>query len=254
MANQESEAALAVFFDNSVTTITNWCKGIKLPKREDIEDLVRKCEISLDELQTADESDWKKTLEKVLSTTRVLVTPGWLYQRNRLFFIEQNTPSNAIFILAVDAYNDTQRRDVQKMVRKNIDRGVNYVYVIPSDCENEQALIRFVEDIKKPQVSSAHLGTAVILKTPKTKTTKGQWKHIDHVMLFAHLDTLFKIERFTDIPLDRIDEGYEQLYRANDQPFADYVWKSLSIREINYYKELLEEWRRLDTRLKQFSA
>jgi hypothetical protein len=249
MADQESEAALAVFFNNSVTTITNWSKGLKLPKDRDIEDLVKKCGISLSELQPVDELNWRSTLNKVLSTTRVLVTPGWLHQRNSIFFIEEHTESHTIFIITADAYNDTQRKEVQGMVRRNIARGVNYVYIIPSGCQNERSLIRFVENTKTLSTPSGHLGTAIILKARATKSANHEWKRIDNVMLFAHGDTIFKIKHFADIPfqLDQIDEGYEQLYQVNDQPYGDYVWKSLSIREIDYYKELLEEWTELDT-------
>ena len=61
-------------------------------------------------------------------------------------------------------------------------------------------------------------------------------------MLFAHGEELFEIEALSDIPRLQIDEGYEQLYKAGDQPYNEFAWKSLSIREIDYYKELLEEW------------
>jgi hypothetical protein len=111
-----------------------------------------------------------------------------------------------------------------------------------------RSLFRFVENTKTPSAPSGHLGTAVILKARATKSTNHEWKRIDNVMLFAHGDTIFKIKHFSDIPFqfDQIDEGYEQLYRVSDQPYGDYVWKSLSIREIDYYKELLEEWSELD--------
>ena len=246
MADQESEAALAVFFGNSVTTITNWCKGLKLPKGRDIEDLVGKCGILRDELISVDERSWQLTLKKVLSKKRILITPGWLHDRVRMNFVEVYTQSNTIFILTVDAHNDTQRRDVQDIVKNNIARGINYIYIIPSICENERSLIRFVESINSHSASNSQRGTAKILKTHDTKNTTHQWKRIDHVMLFAYGDDIPKIECFADIPLVQIDEGYEQLFRASDPPYGEFAWKSLSIREIDYYKELLEEWGEFD--------
>jgi hypothetical protein len=135
---------------------------------------------------------------------------------------------------------------VQEIVRGNVARGLNYIYIIPSVCENERSLTRFVESINSAAVSSSERGTAKILKTHVEKNTTHQWKRIDHVMLFAHGDKVFKIACFADIPLAQIDEGYEQLYRPGDLPYGDFAWKALSIREIDYYKELLEEWGQLD--------
>jgi len=192
------------------------------------------------------DSIWQLTLHKVLSAPRVLVTPGWLHLKERIDFTEQYTQSNAIFVLTVDAHNDTQRKEVQALVRGNINRGIDYIYVVPAICENERSLLRFVETINTHSKRSGNLGKAIVLRTRATKNTTHQWKRIDHVMLLAHGDSGLKIERLTDIPLDQIDEGYEQLYRASSQPYGDYVWKSLSIREVNYYKELLEEWSELD--------
>jgi hypothetical protein len=113
MADQESEAALAVFFDNSVTTIANWCKGLKLPKGRDIEDLVEKCGILRDELSSADEQIWELTLKKVLSKKRILIVPGWLHDRKNMNFVERYTQSNTVFILTADALN-WSRLSVQK--------------------------------------------------------------------------------------------------------------------------------------------
>jgi hypothetical protein len=55
----------------------------------------------------------------------------------------------------------------------------------------------------------------------------------------GHVST---IESLSDMLQVQINEGYEQLYKAGDQPYGELVWKRLSVREIDYYKELLEEW------------
>jgi len=128
------------------------------------------------------------------------------------------------------------------VVKHNIARGVNYIYVIPDGCENERSLVRFIESIYSRGPPNDATGTARILRTHATKKTTRQWKRIDHVMLFAHGGGSSKIETLADVTQVQIDEGYEQLYRAGDLPYGEYAWKTLSIRELDYYKELLEEW------------
>jgi hypothetical protein len=243
IAKEESDAALAVFFDQSVTTINNWCKGTKSPR--DLGELVRKCGISSDELLLADEQSWQAVVQKVLSTRRVLITPEWLHLPERVTFTEKTTQASTIIILTASAHNDTQRPAVQALVRNNISRGVNYIYVIPDDCEYERPLVRFVETLNLGQKRDGKAERAKILRTLTTKKTTRQWKRIDHVMLFARGgEDLPKIESLSNILGFEIDEGYEQLYKAGDQPYGDSVWKTLSIREIDYYKELFEEWSR----------
>jgi hypothetical protein len=242
IADQESEAALAVFFSHSVTTITNWCKGQKPPKDRDMEELARKCGISSDELRSTDERTWQAALSRVLSKKRVIITPGWLLLVDQIRFMETNAQCHTFFVITADAYNDTQRRDVQEAVKNNMMRGINYVYIIPDICQYERSLIRFTESANSQAASNGGTGTTKILKTPATKNAAHQWKRIDHVMLLTHGGAVSRIERFADIPLAHINEGYEQLYKASDQPYADFAWKALSIREIDYYKELLEEW------------
>jgi hypothetical protein len=242
IADRESEAALAVFFSHSVTTITNWCKGQKPPKDRDIEELARKCGISSDELRSTDEHTWQAALNRVLSKKRVMITPGWLLLKDQIAFMETNAQCHTIFIITADAYNDTQRRDVQETVKNNMIRGINYVYIIPDVCQHERALIRFTESANSQTASNGGTGTTKILKTHATKNATHQWRRIDHVMLLTHGEAVSRIERFADIPLAHINEGYEQLYKASDQPYADTAWKALSIREIDYYKEFLEEW------------
>ena len=65
MAEEESNEALAVFFNQSVTTINNWCKGTKSPR--EIDDLIGKC--GLDEIRFQDaviaeggESMWRPVI------------------------------------------------------------------------------------------------------------------------------------------------------------------------------------------------
>jgi hypothetical protein len=117
---------------------------------------------------------------------------------------------------------------------------MTYIYVIPHNCANERSLVRFVEAIKSENAKGSDRGTAKIIRTGATKKTVRQWKRIDHVMLFAHGDGV--IENLSDLAHLQIDEGYEQLYKASDQPHGEYAWKALSVREVDYYKELLEEW------------
>jgi hypothetical protein len=239
MAKLESDAALAVFFNQSVTTIVNWCNAKKFPR--DIDELAQKCGISGDQLRSADEQSWQAAIKNILRLKRVLIAPKWLHFQDHISFIEESTQAAAIIILTSDAYNDTQRLEVQDVVRMNISRGIDYIYVIPEGCQHERALLRFTGTINSDRVQGRTAGTAKILRTYSTKKTTRQWKRIDHVMLCVrgHLTT---IESLSDMLQVQINEGYEQLYKAGDQPYGDLVWKRLSIREIDYYKELLEEW------------
>jgi hypothetical protein len=239
MAKLESDAALAFFFNQSVTTIANWCNAKKFPR--DIDELVQKCGISSDQLRSADEQSWQAAIEKVLKIKRVLITPGWLHFRDHISLVEESTHAAGIIILTADAYNDTQRLEVQALVRRNISRGISYIYVIPEECQYERSLQRFIGAINPARAQNSTAGAAKILRIRKTKKTTRQWKRIDHVLLFAHGD-VSTIESLSDMLLVQIDEGYEQLYKAGDQPYGEFVWKTLSIREIDYYKELLEEW------------
>jgi hypothetical protein len=242
MAENESEAALAVFFEHSVTAINNWYKGTKLPRDKDIEEFAEKCGISDEELRTPDEDVWKAVLARVSAEAHVIVTPPWLQLDTRVFFIEKSIHASGVIILTADAYNDTQRRQTQDVVRHNIMRGVHYFYVVPDGCENERSLTRFVESLKTLNSPGKQPGTAKIIKTHRTRKTIRQWKRIDHVMLFASGENLPQIDNLPDLAQLRIDYGHEQLYKAGDQPYGDFAWKTLSVREIDYYKELLEEW------------
>jgi hypothetical protein len=242
MADKEGEAALAVFFDHTVTTIANWCKGQKLPRDKDIEELVRKCEISKAELRSMERQVWEGVLDRTSGAKHVLVTPRWLHLKDHIGIIERSTRSPTIIVLTADAYNDTQRRETQGVVRYNIARGVNYIYIISDGCENERSLVRFIDSIYAQGAQNDAIGMARIIRTHTTKKTTRQWKRIDHVMLFAHGGGSSKIETLADTIQVQIDEGYEQLYKAGDLPYGEYAWKTLSIRELDYYKELLEEW------------
>jgi hypothetical protein len=244
MVENESEAALAVLFDHSVTAINNWYKGRKLPRDRDIEEFAERCSITAEELRTPDDGVWKAVLERVSAEAHVVVTPAWLHLDNRVSGIEKSIPAAGVVILTADAYNDTQRRPAQDVVRHNIMRGVNYFYVVPEGCENERSLTRFVDSLKSLNSSGSKPGAAKIIKTRRNRKTIRQWKRIDHVMLFASgIENLSRIDNLPDLAQLRIDDGYEQLYKAGDQPYdGDLAWKTLSVREIDYYKELLEEW------------
>jgi hypothetical protein len=242
MVENESEAALAVLFNHSVTAINNWYKGRKLPRERDIEEFAERCGVTADELRTADDSVWKAVLERASAESHVVVTPAWLQLDDRVSGIEKSIPAAGVIILTADAFNDTQRRPAQDVVRQNIMRGVNYFYVVPEGCENERSLTRFVDSLKTLN-SQQQLGAAKIIKTVRTRKTIRQWKRIDHVKLFAYGENLSRIDNLPDLAQLRIDDGYEQLYKAGDQPYdGDLAWKTLSVREIDYYKELLEEW------------
>jgi hypothetical protein len=242
MADKESEAALAVLFEHSVTAINNWYKARKLPRDKDIEEFATRCGVTAEELRTPDEDAWKAVLARVSAEVHVIVTPAWLQLDKRVHVIEESTHAAGVIILTADAYNDTQRRRTQDIVRSNIMRGMHYIYVIPEGCDNERALYRFVESLKSLSVSGNNPGTARIVRTIRTRKTIRQWKRIDHVMLFASGENLSQSGSLSDLARLRIDDGYEQLYKAADQPYGDFAWKTLSVREIDYYKELLEEW------------
>lgn len=243
MVENESEAALAVLFEHSVTAINNWYKGRKLPRERDIEEFTERCGIAADELRTPDEAAWKAVLARVAAEAHVVITPAWLHLDNRVSGIEKSSQAAGVIVLTADAYNDTQRRPAQDIVRHNIVRGVNYFYVVPEGCENERSLTRFVDSLKLLNSSDKKPGSAKIIKTRRNRKTIRQWKRIDHVMLFASGEKLSQIDNLPDLAQLRIDDGYEQLYKAGDQPYdGNLAWKTLSVREIDYYKELLEEW------------
>jgi hypothetical protein len=242
MVKNESEAALAVLFEHSVTAINNWFKGKKLPREKDIEDFAERCGITPEELRIESEEAWRAVLERVSGKAHVIVTPAWLQLEKRASAIEKSVQASGVIILTADAENDTQRRHTQDIVRHNIRRGLHYFYVVPDGCENERSLTRFVESLRSLNSLGEIQGTAKIIKTFRNKKTIRQWKRIDHVMLFASGENLLQIDNLPDLAKLRIDDGYELLYKAGDQPYGDHVWKTLSVREIDYYKELFEEW------------
>jgi hypothetical protein len=242
MVRNESEAALAVLFEHSVTAINNWFKGRKLPREKDIEEFAGRCGISPEELRIDGEEAWRAVLERVSGEAHVIVTPAWLQLEKRACAIEKSVQASGVIILTADAENDTQRRHTQDIVRHNIRRGLHYFYVVPDGCENERSLTRFVESLRSLNSPGEMQGTAKIIKTFRNRKTIRQWKRIDHVMLFAFGENLSQIDNLPDLAKLRIDDGYELLYKAGDQPYGDHVWKTLSVREIDYYKELFEEW------------
>jgi hypothetical protein len=129
------EAALAFFFDHSVTAINNWYGGDKLPKDEDVEEFAKRCGVSQSELLSDDEQVWKAAMARASSEKHVIKTPAWLCLRDRISLTEKSAKANTVVIMTADAYNDTQRRDTQSIVRHNIAmRGITYIYVIPDDC------------------------------------------------------------------------------------------------------------------------
>jgi hypothetical protein len=217
MVEKESEAALAVLFEHSVTAINNWYKGRKLPRDRDVDEFARRCGITAEELRTPDEDVWRAVLERVSAEAHVIVTPAWLLVDKRVHVIEGSTPAAGVIILTADAYNDTQRRQTQDIVRYNIMRGLHYIYVIPEGCENERALYRFVDSLRLLGSPGKNTGTARIIKTVRTRKTIRQWKRIDHVLLFASGENLSRIDNLPELARLRIDDGYEQLYKAGDQ-------------------------------------
>jgi len=239
LVTQESEAALAVLFGVSVTTINNWYKGTKLPRERDIEDFAALCGITMDELRSDDGAGWRVVLERVSALPHVIPTPPWLQFDPA---IAERTRAHGVIVLAADAGDVTQRRGTQDVVRRNILRGVHYFYVVPGGGEHERALTRFVEELRSLTSPAGTPGTARIIRTVRNRKTVRQWKRIDHVMLFVAGDGLADIDNLPDLARLRIDEGYELLYKPGDQPHDAHAWKTLSVREINYYKELFEEW------------
>lgn len=236
--HERSEAKLAVLFNRSVTAITNWYEGIKLPRKRDIEEFAKRCGITVEELCSPDREAWKAALTKVSSEEHVLITPAWLHLNNRILLIEKSTRSSGVIVITADA----RRRDIQDVVRSNIMRGVHYIYVIPEDCENERPLERFIDSIEPLYSPERKLGVIKKIRARRTKKTIRQWKRIGHVVLFARGEKFSQIDSLSDLARLDIDDGYEQLYKADDQPFGGYIWKTLSVREIDYYKELFEEW------------
>src|SRR5215475_12336444 len=99
MVENESEAALAVLFEHSVTAINNWYKGRKLPRDRDIEEFAEGCGITVEEMRTPDENVWKAVLERVSAEAHVVVTPAWLHLDSRVSGIEKSIQAASVIIL-----------------------------------------------------------------------------------------------------------------------------------------------------------
>lgn len=238
LVGHESEASLAVLFGVSVTTINNWYKGTKLPRERDIEDFALSCGISREELRGDDDS-WRAVLARVTALPHVIPTPPWLQFDPA---IAERTRAHGVIVVAADAGDVTQRRGTRDVVKRNILRGVHYFYVVPEGGEHERSLTRFVEELGSLAAPAGTAGTAKIIRTVRNRKTVRQWKRIDHVMLCVSGNGLADIDNLPDLARLTIDEGYELLYKPGDQPYDTHAWKTLSVREINYYKELFEEW------------
>jgi len=83
-------------------------------------------------------------------TPRTLITqPDWLNFPSDVRHAERNLPiGSTVVLLTADAYNDTQRPGIMRMVSENVKKRINYIYVIPFDCVHKQELIRLVTSMK----------------------------------------------------------------------------------------------------------
>lgn len=238
LADEEGDAAIAVLFDVTVTTIANWGKGTKLPQK-DLEDVAARCAVTGEELR-ADDEVWQAVLERVVAQPHVIPRPPWLQLD---YAIATRTRAPGVIILTADPGHITQRRGGGlDIVRNNIRRGLHYFYVVPEGGEHQRSLTRFIDELRALASKEGVSGTARIITTARSRKTIRQWKLIDHVMLFASGDGLADVDNLHDLAGLTVEEGYELLYKPGDEPHDSHGWKTLSYRQINYYKELFEEW------------
>jgi hypothetical protein len=94
-------------------------------------------------------------IEVLLKGLRMLVPPTgfpWLVSDAELIAIEGKALGEEVWIVSPDLAHDTVRADIQKAVRKNLKRGLNYTYIVPNN-ERITALLPALETLFSSQVN-----------------------------------------------------------------------------------------------------
>ena len=242
-------------------TLRNWTKESHAPPLNDRHALYRKLCVPSD-IEDYDETLWNEYISHLRN-----YPPAKLSERAELFmsffyadeFLRREAflPSPcSVIVVTRDAESDAEHGSIQNTVARNLSRGINYIYVIPCDCANKDALLDFVSGIEqreppKPDkiTKSASAGTAIVMLTDCSRDDD-RWRLVDYAWFVtreAFLPTKGSIGKL--IP-DNLHYGYEQLYKGGDSlPHGhsvrlpnSRVWVPVSQRRQFLFIRLLKNW------------
>jgi hypothetical protein len=129
------------------------------------------------------------------------------------------------------------------MVEENLERGVNYLYVVPSDCANLSALRDLMRAFQAETEGKA-AGAVRILRVD-AEATREDWRFIDHVLMMVGKETPPALpSSFSGVFPHDIKHCFEQIYRPGDlvRGEGDRVWIRTPPRRIRLFLDLLRRW------------
>lgn len=207
------------------------------------EEHLAKFELTVADLDIDDEEEWQRTIDSVpgrLAEATGKPASGWMYTGGEVEIFERNAGSDRqIILITCDLQNDTQIREVWKMVETNLKKGVDYLYVVPSNAENLTILQRQIENFKRENGDQPDLGGVHVMRVPRDQTVQ-EWRFIDHVLL--RLTKTVDRSSVGSIDLAGVDQCFEQVYRPGDIPGTERIWLKMPPRRLNLYLDLLARW------------
>jgi hypothetical protein len=134
-------------------------------------------------------------LESVLNQLKVYVPSiPWLYNDEALAKIESEVLCKSIWIISPDLSNVTEKQEIISAVKKNIDKGVKYTYIVPNSNPVKAVLPRLQE----------LFGQSGKLNLIKLTPSRFQKLSVTHIAIFnpRGVDNI-PAEVFLELPIEK---------------------------------------------------
>jgi hypothetical protein len=239
----------------SEAAIRAWITGASAPtSSHKLQISLEKIHVPVDVLHYTEEK-WLEYYERLkghaeehILQNPTLDQPTWLHIPRDFLRIESSVGfDTTVIVMTSDADDDVELRDVRNVVRVNIERGVNYLYVISRDCRKREGLITFIQSIRTRGGTSS--GAINIMVVP-INSTDSEWSLFDYALLVTKSHFGPVKENIRRINVEDIHLGFEQLYRGNDVLSPDNrpatterrLWIDAPIRRQNILLDLICRW------------
>lgn len=234
-----------LLFGVSQGTLRNWADGSHAPANP--KRYLAMMGLPEDAL-SFDDGKWNELLAnapQLIAKRMGGTSSAWLYSGGQLQVLEEfASRGEQMILISAMADNDTQIPEVYRMVEGNLERGVNYLYVVPSDCPNLLALRDLVRAFRMEIKDKDGAGTVQILRVVADAEDREDWRFIDHVLMMMDKDIRRGPAPFSGIFLHDVKHCFEQIYRPGDltNGEGERIWIRTPARRIRSYLDLLRRW------------
>jgi len=232
----------------SDATIRAWkLDGASVPR--DTKKYLRLIGVNPKKLKHDDEGDWDRYVdslpEGVIPTTEPEL-PSWLHRTPDWIAASRLLDrGSAVIIGAVDLHGLLLASDVKNSVKVNIQRGINYLFIIPTDAHRRSELVRFARLICVP----SSLGSISIM-TAKVSSEDRMWMWFEGAILFSRPNLTITQAALGQLEVENFRAAFEQLYKPADTVLPDetpaisgrHLWISMPHQDAGVYIDLLMEW------------